>query len=206
MLNIALFGTSADPPTVGHKAILRWLFHHYGYVAVWAADNPFKDHQTSLEHRSTMLQLLIDEIRWEQSDLVSLASIEPQAWHAEKRIGLHPELSHSRTVITVQRAREQWPSATLTLVVGADLVPQLPKWYRAEELLRQVQILIMPRPGYPLKEADLETLRQKGTVVTIAEIDPPEISSTAYREQGNLGVLTTPIEAYIHQQHLYKCA
>ncbi|MFN6300225.1 MAG: nicotinic acid mononucleotide adenylyltransferase, partial [Microcystis sp.] len=25
MLKIALFGTSADPPTAGHQAILKWL-------------------------------------------------------------------------------------------------------------------------------------------------------------------------------------
>lgn len=42
MTRVALFGTSADPPTVGHQAILRWLSEHYDQVAVWAADNPFK--------------------------------------------------------------------------------------------------------------------------------------------------------------------
>ncbi|NEP57541.1 MAG: nicotinic acid mononucleotide adenylyltransferase, partial [Symploca sp. SIO2G7] len=26
---IALFGTSADPPTAAHQAILSWLSHHY---------------------------------------------------------------------------------------------------------------------------------------------------------------------------------
>ncbi|MCS6815631.1 MAG: adenylyltransferase/cytidyltransferase family protein, partial [Cyanobacteria bacterium] len=55
MMDIALFGTSADPPTVGHQAILLWLLEHFDYVAVWAADNPFKSHQASLHHRLAML-------------------------------------------------------------------------------------------------------------------------------------------------------
>ena len=42
MKSVALFGTSADPPTSGHGAILGWLSQHYDQVAVWAADNPFK--------------------------------------------------------------------------------------------------------------------------------------------------------------------
>lgn len=48
-MNIALFGTSADPPTRGHGKILTWLAQHYDQVAVWAADNPFKQHQASLD-------------------------------------------------------------------------------------------------------------------------------------------------------------
>ena len=29
-MKIALFGTSADPPTAGHQKILRWLCEVYG--------------------------------------------------------------------------------------------------------------------------------------------------------------------------------
>ena len=61
-MNVALFGTSADPPTAGHQAILKWLSERYDWVAVWASDNPFKFHQTSLEHRGAMLRLLIEDI------------------------------------------------------------------------------------------------------------------------------------------------
>ncbi|NJM46313.1 MAG: nicotinic acid mononucleotide adenylyltransferase, partial [Alkalinema sp. RU_4_3] len=42
MLKLALFGTSADPPTLGHLAIVNYLSAKYDRVAVWAADNPFK--------------------------------------------------------------------------------------------------------------------------------------------------------------------
>ena len=61
-MRIALFGTSADPPTAGHQEILQWLSERYDWVAVWAADNPFKSHQTALLHRAAMLQLLITNI------------------------------------------------------------------------------------------------------------------------------------------------
>jgi Cytidylyltransferase-like len=54
MIHTALFGTSADPPTLGHQAILEWLATQFDEVAVWAADNPFKVQQTPLYHRQTM--------------------------------------------------------------------------------------------------------------------------------------------------------
>lgn len=188
MLSIALFGTSADPPTAGHQTILVWLADHYNQVAVWAADNPFKSHQTPLEHRAAMLQLLIDDI-----------------YPPRQNIQLHPELSSPRSLITVEHARQQWPESALTLVVGADLVSQLPHWYRIEDLLQQVNLLIVPRSGYAVAEADLHPLRQLGATLTIAPLTVPAVSSTAYREEGDAEIVTPPVEAYIHREHLYQC-
>jgi nicotinate-nucleotide adenylyltransferase len=185
MVTIALFGTSADPPTEGHQAILMGLAQQFDEVAVWASDNPFKSHQTPLEHRERMLQLLIDEL--------------PQ-----RNVHLYEELSHPRALITVDRARMHWVNADLTLVVGADLVTELPRWYQVEDLLHQVKLLVVPRPGYDLSEAALTTLRQMGATVTIANLSAPAVSSTAYRESGNLEVVPPPVKAYIHQEQLYK--
>ena len=39
---VALFGTSADPPTMGHRALLLGLRRLYPLVATWASDNPLK--------------------------------------------------------------------------------------------------------------------------------------------------------------------
>lgn len=186
MPTIALFGTSADPPTAGHQAILTGLAQQFDEVAVWAADNPFKSHQTPLEHRERMLQLLINEL--------------PQ-----HNIHLYAELSHPRALVTVDRARLHWANAELTLVIGADLVAQLSRWYQVEDLVQQVKLLVVPRPGYDLSETALVPLRQMGATVAIANLSAPAVSSTAYREAGNLEVITPPIKAYIHQEQLYKC-
>jgi len=188
MKRIALFGTSADPPTAGHQAILSWLSQHYDWVAVWAADNPFKSHQTLLEHRAAMLRLLIEDIP------------------SRHNIGFHPDLSSYRTVETLEKAKARWGAdADFTLVIGSDLVSQLPRWYSVEDLLRQVQLLVVPRPGYRVEDADLQLLRHLGKKVAIADLTGPDVSSTAYRKNGDTQALTPPIQAYIHREHLYKC-
>jgi len=188
MLSIALFGTSADPPTAGHQAILVWLSQHFDQVAVWASDNPFKEHQTPLDHRATMLQLLIEDI-----------------YPPRQNLRLMQELSSPRALITVERARQRWPDATFTLTIGSDLVTQLPRWYQIEDLLRQVKLLIVPRPGYVITEIDLASLRQVGASFTVADLEVPAVSSTAYRAEGDPEIVTPPIEAYIHREHLYEC-
>jgi nicotinate-nucleotide adenylyltransferase len=189
MKRIALFGTSADPPTAGHQMILKWLSERYDWVAVWAADNPFKSHQTPLEHREVMLRLLIEDI-------------EP----LRQNVGFHPGLSSYRTLETVRKAQECWGAdANFTLVIGSDLVCQLPRWYQVEDLLGQVQLLVVPRPGYEIEKDSLEYLRQLGAEVALADLTGIDVSSTAYRENGDTQVLIPPIEAYIHREHLYKC-
>ncbi|MDX2100061.1 MAG: nicotinate-nucleotide adenylyltransferase [Leptolyngbyaceae cyanobacterium bins.59] len=189
MVKIALFGTSADPPTAGHQVILNWLSHRFDYVATWAADNPFKSHQTPLEHRGAMLQLLVEGIE-----------------SPRHNIGLHPDLSSSKTLETVERAHQRWPGTELTLAIGSDLVAQLPKWYHVEDLLSQVRLLVIPRSGYSITEADLGELRGMGAQVTIADLMGPAVSSTAFREAGEPEAVPPTVKAYIHRERLYEPA
>lgn len=188
MKTIALFGTSADPPTAGHQTILRWLSEHYDLVVVWASDNPFKDHQATLKQRTQMLRLAIEEI-------------DPP----RNNISLREELSDRRTLIAVQKAREIWgDDVEFTVVIGSDLVAQIRKWYRIEELLKQVQILIVPRPGYTIAQKDLEALTNLGGKYAIANVDAPPVSSTTYREEKDSDLITPAVQNYISQNNLYS--
>ncbi|MDB9454426.1 nicotinate-nucleotide adenylyltransferase [Dolichospermum circinale CS-534/05] len=188
-MKIALFGTSADPPTAGHLVILKWLSEHYDWVAVWAADNPLKSQQTPLSHRAVMLELLIKDINV-----------------SRKNIALEQDLSSWRTLETVEKAKLKWGEhIEYTLVIGADLVNQLPRWYHIQDLLQQVQLLVIPRPGYIIDNSSLENVKQMGAKIAIANLIGLDVSSTAFREQGDINTLTPPVVAYIHQQHLYKC-
>jgi nicotinate-nucleotide adenylyltransferase len=190
MKKIALFGTSADPPTIGHQTILQWLSQHYDWVVVWASDNPFKQDQTPLEYRSQMLQLAIRELRL-------------------KNAKVYPELSDRHTLVTVQKAREQWSKnlevdLEFSLVIGADILPQIHNWYRSQELLAQVKVLIIPRPGYAIKEADLTALKNLGGEYAIATLNAPRISSSAYRLQKDESIVAPNVRDYIKQWNLYS--
>lgn len=190
MLHIALFGTSADPPTTGHEMILRWLSQRYDYVAVWAADNPFKKDQIPLEHRANMLDLLIKDIRFPKGN-----------------IGLEQDLSSRRTLETLHKAQHLFTlGVEFTLVVGSDLLLQLPNWYRVEDLLKQVNLLVIPRPGYAIDECNLQRICQLGGKITIANLTGLSVSSTSFRETGDTQTLPNSVVAYINQQHLYTNA
>lgn len=187
-MHIALFGTSADPPTAGHQTILNWLSYHYDQVRVWASDNPFKTHQTPLEHRATMLKLLIDDIQPSRHNI-----------HCDQR------LSSPKALITVEQAEAIWPEARFTLVVGADLTAKIASWYRADNLLSRVSLLVIPRPGYAIVQDDIDYLKTFGGEVAIANMKGLPVSSTAYREARDANSIIPLVQDYIHQKQLYEC-
>ena len=188
MKKIALFGTSADPPTIGHQTILYWLAQHYDRVVVWASDNPFKQHQTPLPYRSEMLQLAIAELNL-------------------NNISLHPELSDRFTFITVNRARAKWrQEVEFSLVVGSDILPQIHNWYRIEELLTEVKVLIVPRQGYAIEKAELAFLNNLGGEYAIASLNAPKVSSSTYRLQKDQSLVVPSVRDYIYRQNLYGVA
>jgi nicotinate-nucleotide adenylyltransferase len=185
-MNIALFGTSADPPSIGHQQILQWLDHHYDRTIVWVSDNPFKTHQASLRDRIAMMELTI-------------AAIQAHT------ITIHPELSNPRTINTVEQAKQIWQDANFSLVIGGDLVPQLPTWYRSQDLLSQVNLLVVPRQGVAIDQADIDRLITMGTEVAIApeSTSIPNVSSSDYRNNGNSSVIIPTVAAYIQRESLY---
>ena len=159
---LALFGTSADPPTAGHRALLSGLADAYGQVMTWASDNPFKQHGADLNQRASLLQLLVDDL-------------------ADPRIHACQQLSSPRALDTLERAERLWPGRELVFVVGADLAAQVPRWYRAAELLQRCRLAVVPRQGFQLDPGDLTTLRDLGGRPELLPLVIPASASSAVR-------------------------
>ena len=60
--SIALFGTSADPPTIGHEKILEELSKIYAHTICYVSNNPNKTHKEDIAIRSQLLKTLIENL------------------------------------------------------------------------------------------------------------------------------------------------
>ena len=60
--SIALFGTSADPPTIGHKKIIEELSKIYDLTISYVSNNPNKKHKEDISIRSHLLKTLIQDL------------------------------------------------------------------------------------------------------------------------------------------------
>ena len=170
---IALFGTSADPPHVGHQSILLWLAREFDRVLVWAADNPYKEKQSPIHNRAQMLRLLIETLP---------ETLSTEGTKTLGEICVDQQLSDRFSIHSIIRAKQLWPKAKFSFVVGADLIAQLPNWYRAREIFSLVDILVFPRPGYPIEGPALSTLRELATVHIAQPPYQHDISSSDFRQ------------------------
>jgi len=65
--------------------------------------------------------------------------------------GIERELGTSYTVDTVRAMQRRFPKTRFVLVMGADLLAELPKWKNWQTLFRTVPIAIFARPSYSLR-------------------------------------------------------
>ena len=181
---IALLGTSADPPTLGHQALLEGLLNHFQRVATWASDNPMKRHDACLELRSELLQALV------------MAIDNP-------RLSIDQTLSSPYTITTVERAARLWPHHELCFVVGSDLATQIPHWKQSELWLKRCRLGVVPRKGWPLEPEHLDRLRHLGAQITILPLQIPETASSSIRKTSAADQIPKPLWPLLLEHNLY---
>ena len=186
---VALFGTSADPPTIGHQAILAGLGQRYPVVATWASDNPLKHHGAPLAVRCQLLQAVVD----------GLNTRPPKRC----RLELRQDFSRRRALESVQAARTCFPSARLLFVVGVDLLPQIPNWYKADELLRCCCLAVVPRHNWPGQEQAMARLQAAGARLEALPLSVPPVASSQIRQRPDPALVPKEVLPLLMAQGLY---
>ena len=182
--SIALFGTSADPPTLGHQALLKDLATNFPKVITWASDNPDKTHGISLRKRSQLLRTLVKEISLPQLKLVQ-------------------DLSSPWTINTLIKANKFWPNANFIFVIGSDLAEQVPKWLNAKAILQRANLGITIRDGWPIHENQLKEIEKLGGKVEVLPFKIPASSSSSFRDSPQETLIPKSILSILLKENLY---
>lgn len=181
---VALFGTSADPPSLGHRALLEGLARRYPLVATWASDNPYKRHGAPLAVRAALLRSLVDGL-------------------GNPHVQVDQGLSSPRAIESLAAARRRWPSAPFVYVVGSDLVGQIPRWFDAAGILRSCRLAVVPRVGWPLAPEQLEALEGLGASIELLPLQIPATASSEFRRHPNPELVPADLWPVLVQQNLY---
>lgn len=132
-MTVAVFGGSFDPPHVGHV-----LAVHYVLSVAWVDtvvvvpvfEHAFRKRSESFEDRLALCEAAFGGIPH--------ASVNP----------IERDLSApSYTLQTVRALAEALPGANFRLLMGADLLPDVSKWHRFDELRNLAPPLVLGRAG-----------------------------------------------------------
>jgi nicotinate-nucleotide adenylyltransferase len=200
-MRLGLFGGSFDPVHYGHLLLAECCREQCRLDAVWflpAAVPPHKQdrHLSPAEARVEMLDLAI---AGHEAFSVNRYEVE--------RGGV------SYTVDTLRHFREEYPNADLFLLMGSDMLHDLPHWREAHEICRLAIPVVVSRPGPgPPHFECLEGLASPSRIELARQhqVDMPqiELSSREIRRRAARGLsirYQTPraVEKYIETHRLY---
>jgi nicotinate-nucleotide adenylyltransferase len=188
MTSVGLLGGSFDPIHHGHLIVGRVAAESLGLDElrfVPAREQPFKRgrHAAPAADRAAMLEL----------------AVAGAAGFAVERTELE-RAGPSYTVDTLAALRAREPSASLTLLLGADAAAELDLWHRARELPELARIVVFARPGTPIPRSPL--------IAASVEVPAIEISATEIRRRVRAGRsirywVPEAVAEYIARHRLY---
>jgi nicotinate-nucleotide adenylyltransferase len=143
------------------------------------------------EHRLAMCRLAADQ----QPELFEVDDLE---------------LSRPGSSYTLDTARQLkargW--SDVNWLIGGDMLLYLPKWHEPEKLLKEVNFIIMARPGWSIDWNELPAA-YRALEQNLVATPPISLSSTEVRQRVAAGLsieyLCPPaVVAYIHAKGLYQ--
>ena len=183
--SIALFGTSADPPTIGHKKILEELSKIYTFTIGYVSNNPNKKHKEDISIRSYLLKTLIEDLD-------------------NPKILFNQSVSSQWAVESIKKCKQIYEFNNLDFVIGSDLINDIFYWKNFDEIIKEVRFFIILREGYPVESNTLKILETYKVKFTISTIKIPNISSSKFRSNVNYSNLPTSLIDIVKKNNLYE--
>lgn len=190
-MKVGLFFGSFNPVHVGHMVLANYMLEFTDLDQVWFVVSPHNPHKNkaSLLHeryRIEMVRLAIgDHNKLKASDI-------------EFKL---PQPSY--TINTLTYLKEKYPQVTFALIMGADNLQSFGKWKNSEEIIKEHELYIYPRP-----ETNKTQLNKNHQV---KEINAPlmELSSTqiraAIKDKKDLRYFVPEkVWDYIKEMHFYE--
>lgn len=178
---VGIYGGSFDPPHLGHVLSVAWALSSGNIDEVWVIptwEHAFgKAHGASFDDRMAMCELAFAPFRG-----VTLLDIERELGDV------------SRTLHTLEAIRDRHPDAELRLLVGADVIPTVDRWYRWEDVIRIAPPLVVGRQGYPAPE---------GCPISIPNVSSTDVRALLDRAVDPEGLVPTAVIAHIRSHGLY---
>ena len=191
------FGGSFNPIHYGHLRTSEAVANRAGYTRVLlipSARPPHKPASADLAapaHRLAMCKLAAAE----KPDTFKVSDIE-----------IHRS-GPSYTIDTVRKLRSSGEK-TVNWLIGADMLRILPSWHEAQNLLREVNFVIMARPGWEfdwdLLPPEFQQLRSHVVEAPLMDISATTIRQRVRGGESIAGMTPPAVARYINENGLYR--
>ncbi len=190
-MKVGLFFGSFNPIHVGHMVIANHMLAYTDLDKIWfvvSPHNPLKEKNTLLHERQrlAMVTLAIGDNNKMKGSNIEFKLPQP-----------------SYTINTLTYLKEKYESTDFALIMGSDNLEGFHKWKNYEEILKQYELYVYPRPG----KTGSELLQHKQVKLINAPL--MELSSTtirnAIKEKKDVRYFVPPdVWEYMKEMHFYE--
>ncbi len=167
----AIFGGTFDPVHNGHLLIALHVLEAIDVNKLYVVPAFLPPLKTDRRITNFKTRLRWLELAFEGIDCIEVSPIESQFEGV------------SYTLLTVQhfsRIHNRKPH----LILGADSLTTLERWYKYRELLDSVITTVYPRPGVDIS-SELDRLNIAGDIIILSDVPLVEISSSTIRNRSH---------------------
>ncbi len=194
MKRVALYFGSFNPIHKGHIALAEYVLERGlcdSVALIVSPRNPLKEGG----------ELIPELSRFEMAEIACRESRFPEQIQPSAIEFLLPRPSY--TIDTLRYLEENnGAEMEFSVLMGADLIPQLERWKDYRTLLDRYHIMVYPRAGYAIdKYLDKITVLEDAPLQNYSSTDVRKV----YAEGGDTSaMLTTGVAEYIAQNRLFK--
>lgn len=189
MRRVVLYFGSFNPIHKGHVAVAERVLERGLCDEVWFVVSP----QNPLKPKA---ELIDEHHRLNMVRLAAEASCYPNRMKVCDVEFDMPRPSY--TIDTLEELGRRWPEVQFAMLVGTDIVGQIERWKRWEEIVSRYKIYVYPRRGY-VGDGDARFEALEG--------EPFEdCSSTEVRRalaEGDSDMIAAPVKNYIKEHQLW---
>lgn len=162
-MKIGLFGGSFNPIHNDHTRIIKYLVGKKIIDQVWII--PCKNHVFNkdllpVKERVKMIKLAIKKIKRVKINTIELETT-----------------GKSYAINTIRKLKKISPQHNFFFIAGSDILHEIKRWHKYEDILKEIDFIIFKRVGYDVKNI-------RGLNIThLIEEKPSSISSSEIREK-----------------------
>lgn len=190
-MKVGLFFGSFNPIHAGHMVLANYMLEYTDIDRIWfivSPHNPLKKKNSLLDekHRLQLVNIAIgDNNRLKASDI-------------EFKL---PQPSY--TIVTLAYLKEKYPEHEFVLIMGADNLSNFHKWKNYEEILKNYQLYVYPRPDTEKSMFDNHP-QVKLVNAPLMQISSTEIRNAIRNKKDVRYYMPEAVWNYIKEMHFYE--
>lgn len=193
-MKIGLFGGAFNPPHVEHEKVINEAKKALGLDKCIIIPSYLPPHKRTAD--GTPFELRVD--------MCALAFPDCEISEIERYSD-----DTNYTVNTLSKFKKLYPTDKLYFIIGGDSMADLFKWYKPQDILKAVELVVYPRGGRmnDMHRA-ISKAREIGRIITLLDFESDNISSEEIRYLSSIGAslegLVSPsVFSFLSEHKLY---